>query len=152
VPHGTSVYMVSSEGPAPTSQWDSNRRRKDHQIFALDTLTTAPCTHATELNHLFIITSHKGSVVNSKASKILLLQWLTPNHYIKYLQQTFLPLSVLILDYTELGILYLCLLSNKRGMFLCTCMLVSRWTTLCSPSISRMTHLIELNFHTRVMK
>jgi hypothetical protein len=40
--HETYVYMVSSERLAPSvPQWDSNHRRKDHEIFAPDALTTA---------------------------------------------------------------------------------------------------------------
>jgi hypothetical protein len=41
--HGASVYTVSIGRPEPhVPQWDSNSRRKDRQIFAPDTLTTAP--------------------------------------------------------------------------------------------------------------
>jgi hypothetical protein len=41
--HGTSVYTVSSEKPAPTSHSGVRTPQlKDHQIFEPDALTTAP--------------------------------------------------------------------------------------------------------------
>jgi hypothetical protein len=46
--HGTSVYTVSSERPAPTSHSGVRTPQlKDHQIFEPDALTTAP-TRAAE--------------------------------------------------------------------------------------------------------